>query len=125
LIKKIPLEQFDATIIFYNQGRKYNYKKPETLFNPENAVFCCPDNYDLNNREGEGIIRATFMANYDLWKELPRERYLEEKERVYEESLALTRKLIPSFNQEIYFKDVFSPTTVERYTWHEKRNCLR
>lgn len=81
-------------------------------------MFCCPDNYELNNRNGEGTYRVTFMANYDKWKALEREAYKEQKEIVYNESVALLKKIIPKFNDEIRFHDVFSPTTVERYTSH-------
>ena len=34
--------------------------------------------------------------------------------------MALVKKLIPDFDLDIRFHDVFSPTTVERYTSHFK-----
>ncbi len=120
LDKKILQKDLKETIIFYNSKNSYTYKKPSTLFDDTSAVFCCPDNYESHDNEGEGIIRITYMANYDLWKNLDRETYLREKERVFESALKLTRKLVPDFNQEILFKDVFTPTTIERYTWHEQ-----
>ena len=118
--KKVRLSDFDSTIVFYNDSSKYHYKKSEGLFDPRSAVFCCPDNYELDNREGEGTLRVTFMANYDKWKNLAKSEYKEKKEIVNEESLKLIKKLIPNFDYDVRFSDVFSPTTVERYTSHFK-----
>jgi phytoene dehydrogenase-like protein len=28
------------------------------------------------------------------------------------------RQLVPAFNGELLFQDIFSPLTIERYTWH-------
>lgn len=127
--KKVPLKSQDATIIFYNDTEEYKYRKPDELFDKSSAVFCIPDNYGLNRDRsnllshedptGEGMVRITYMANYELWKNLERKDYLAKKEEVFEESLRLTKELIPDFDGEVVFKDVFSPTTVERYTWHE------
>ena len=118
--KKIELEKFDSTIIFYNDSNKYNYQQSTDLFDPSSAVVCCPDNYDLTNRDGEGTFRITYMANYEKWKSLEKSEYNSQKDKVYECSLELIKNLIPEFNLDIRFKDVFSPTTVERYTSHFK-----
>lgn len=120
LDKKISRKDFAETIVFYNKGNEYRYRKSSELFDENSAVICCPDNYGVENPEGEGTLRITFIANYDKWKALERSRYLEEKAIVYEQSLNLIRKLIPDLNSEILFHDVFSPTTVERYTSHFK-----
>jgi phytoene dehydrogenase-like protein len=58
------------------------------------------------------------MANYAMWKELERANYKEKKQEVFEEALKLTHNLIPGFDGKVLFHDVFSPTTVEKYTWH-------
>lgn len=118
--KKIDLKKFDPTIVFYNESKTYNYQQSKNLYDPSSAVICCPDNYDLTNREGEGTFRITYMANYEKWKALAKDDYNENKERVYNSSIALIKKIIPDFDLDIRFKDVFSPTTVERYTSHFK-----
>ncbi len=33
-------------------------------------------------------------------------------------SLELVKKLAPGFDGKLLFKDIFSPMTIERYTWH-------
>ena len=116
--KKIDQNKFDSTIVFYNDSQKYNYKQSSGLFDSSSAVFCCPDNYELNKRDGEGTYRVTFMANYNKWKELSKDVYKEQKNMVFNTSVDLLKKLVPDFNDNILFHDVFSPTTVERYTSH-------
>ncbi len=116
--KKIPLKDNDSTIVFYNDSDIYNYKKAKDYFDDSSAVVCFPDNYELDKREGEGIVRVTYIANYEKFKNLDRELYLEKKEEVFNSSIKLIKKLIPNFNEEINFKDVFSPLTVKRYTGH-------
>jgi phytoene dehydrogenase-like protein len=115
--KKIPLERNDSTIVFYNNAPTYAYRPAQNFFDATSAVVCFPDNYESQKREGEGTVRVTFMANYDQWKALSREAYLEKKEVVGQIALNLVRDLTGS-KDELLFQDVFSPTTIERYTWH-------
>jgi phytoene dehydrogenase-like protein len=114
---KTPLKNFDSTIVFYNDSDIYNYQKPNQLFDKSSAVFCLPDNYDRSESQGYGTVRVTHMANYKLWKELERTEYKEHKEAVFGEAKLLGEKL---FSQEldVVFKDVFTPSTIERYTNH-------
>ena len=110
--------QDETTINFYNNAPTYAYRRAENFFDAKSAVVCYPDNYERENRAGEGTIRITYMANYPQWKELPREAYLEMKEIVADYAIALVKKLNPTFDGKLLFKDVFSPTTIEKYTWH-------
>lgn len=116
--KKIPLNQNDSTIIFYNNAPKYSYKPAQDYFDETSAVVCFPDNYEPLKREGEGTVRITYMANYQNWKALQKEEYLEMKDIVGASALTLLQKLNPEFDGKLLFKDIFSPTTIERYTWH-------
>lgn len=118
--KKISLEQNDSTIIFYNNASKYNYRPAENYFDAGSAVVCFPDNYETSIRDGEGTVRITYMANYDQWKALPKADYDVLKEKVGESALSLLKKLNPAFEGKLLFKDIFSPTTIERYTSHLK-----
>lgn len=118
--KKIPLDLNDSTIIFYNDGKSYEYKSAKNFYDSRSAVICFPDNYEKENREGEGTVRVTFMANYEDWASLEKEVYKEKKEDVFKASYDLVKKLVPDFDGELRFHDVFSPTTVKRYTWHER-----
>lgn len=118
LLDKKPKEMGnDATIIFYNNRPQYLYRKPSDIFDNQSAVVCFPNNFKHDDYE-DGWIRITNMANYELWKELERSEYLKQKENVFNDSLALAKKLIPKFDANILVKDTFSPTTIERYTGH-------
>jgi phytoene dehydrogenase-like protein len=116
--KKISPEQNDSTIIFYNNAPKYSYRPATDYFDAQSAVVCFPDNYELSKRDGEGTVRITYMANYEQWCSLPRKEYDEMKDKVGESALLLVKKLNPGFDGKLLFKDIFSPTTIERYTWH-------
>jgi phytoene dehydrogenase-like protein len=116
--KKIPLAQNESTIVFYNNAKKYNYRRASHFYDASSAVVCFPDNYESHQSEGEGTVRATYMANYSQWRELSREDYDQKKEEVAESALNLVRNLAPGFDGKLLFKDIFSPLTIERYTWH-------
>lgn len=116
--KKIPVSQNDSTIVFYNNAPKYAYRPAQDYYDPTSAVVCFPDNYETHKTEGEGVVRVTYMSNYHQWRELGRDDYEAKKEMVANSSLELVKKLAPSFDGKLLFKDIFSPMTIERYTWH-------
>lgn len=116
--KKIPLTINDSTIVFYNASEKYSYRPAVNYFDSSSAVVCFPDNYETHNTAGEGTVRVTYMANYDQWKNLPRDEYDLKKETVGNSAIDLVKKLVPGFDGKLLFKDIFSPTTIEKYTWH-------
>jgi phytoene dehydrogenase-like protein len=116
--KKIPQEVNDSTITFYNHTSQYAYRPAKEYFDATSAVVCLPDNYEPLNNSGEGVARVTFMANYDQWRALSKEAYSAKKKEVAESALGLVRKLTPGFEGQLLFEDTFSPTTVEKYTWH-------
>lgn len=115
--KKITIPD-QPTIIFHNNASKYNYRPATNFFEDTSAVICFPDNYETNVTEGEGTVRMTYMSNYSQWRELARTPYEEMKEKVATSAQNLLKKVTPDFNGELLFKDVFSPMTIERYTWH-------
>lgn len=116
--RKPDPKQNPATIIFHNEGPRYAYRPAENFFDGRSAVVCLPDNYAPLESSGEGTVRVTYMANYLQWRELPREAYEEKKDVVSQAAQDLIKKLLPTFEGVLRFRDVFSPTTVERYTWH-------
>lgn len=107
------------TLIFYNDRPTYHYAQPQELYDPKSAVICFPNNFQKDDQE-EGVIRTTFMANYDLWKEKQRPDYKKHKEEMAKYSLKLIEKISNQNISNPLFKDVFTPTTVERYTWHQR-----
>jgi phytoene dehydrogenase-like protein len=116
--KKIPLKDNDSTITFYNNAPKYAYRPASNFFDSTSAVVCFPDNYETHKTQGEGTVRITYMANYNQFRELDRAGYDAKKHQVGEAAAELIKKLAPNFDGKLLFKDIFSPMTIERYTWH-------
>lgn len=107
------------TIIFSNENGKYNYQKPQTLCDYQSAVICFPNNFGHDDYD-EGMIRVTFIANFEKWNELDRKSYLLRKKEVCEEALKLVAKMFPAFQGNLLYHDVFTPKTITRYTGHFK-----
>ncbi len=114
------------TIVFFNHANEYHYRKPQALMNAQSGVLCFPNNFDYQSvgavdPHEEGIMRVTYMANYHLWKTLKesdQKLYRLEKDQVLKQSLATLQNFLPRFSGEFLFSDVFTPTTIERYTGH-------
>lgn len=114
---KQAIHNFGPTIVFHNDSDKYAYRRPEDASDFSSAVFCLPDNYDKTLKDGYGTIRVTNMANFDKWSQYEKSTYEEKKEDVYIKAKGLSEKLLRT-PVDVVFKDVFSPTTIKRYTGH-------
>lgn len=115
----------DSTIIFYNNRPKYLYQKPETYFDTESAVVCFPNNFNYGNSYQddyqEGVLRLTHIANYQLWNELKQKSkndYNLKKEEILINAQRILSECGLSSQYQINFKDIFTPTSIERYTSH-------
>ncbi|WP_127715931.1 NAD(P)/FAD-dependent oxidoreductase [Halobacteriovorax sp. HLS] len=118
LLDKKPIDfGLDSTIIFYNDRPKYLYRNPTEFFDPASAVICLPNNFTHDDFD-DGWIRITNMANFDIWNNYERGEYKAKKEDVYKNALKITKKIMPNWNEEVAFKDIFSPTTIKKYTSH-------
>ncbi|MCK5883858.1 MAG: NAD(P)/FAD-dependent oxidoreductase [Bacteriovoracaceae bacterium] len=110
----------DDTIIFYNNGPKYKYQKPIDFFDPNSAVICMPNNYG-NDDYLEGMLRFTFISNFERWNDLrniDKAKYKEKKAEVLECGQRIFKNIFPHFESELVFQDVFTPATIKRYTGH-------
>ncbi len=108
-----------AATIFYSSREKYKYERPSTLFDTGTAILSFPNNFH-DDPLSEGMARVTFLANYDLWKNLDRKEYKEKKEDVFKESLKLFDTFCPGIRDHIVLKDIFTPTTIKKFTNHSK-----
>ena len=115
----------DASIIFYNNRPEDLYHKPQTLFDRESAVVCFPNNFKYDNYQDdypEGVLRITNIANFDLWNELKSSEdktlYREQKELLCENAKGILKNCGINPDYQILFKDIFTPTTIKRYTQH-------
>ena len=68
------------------------------------------------NKDGHGVARLTFMAHFDQWNNLEKPDYLTKKNEVLSESKRILKNL--NVEQSEIYSDVFTPTTIKRYTNH-------
>lgn len=114
-----------STITFYNNRESYHYQKPTTLFDRESAVVCFPNNFQYGERFSddyeEGVMRLTHIANYDLWKKLKdedKDGYKSAKNEIEENAKRILKNIGVTGDYQINFRDIFTPTSIERYTHH-------
>ena len=117
LDRPIDPKDFDATIMFYNNGPKYHYEGAKDFFDPRSAVICVPDNYQGNN-DPYGVVRITYMANYEKFNALSKEEYNQTKDLAFDKAMELVKSQFNNFDYNIILKDTFTPTTIKHYTRH-------
>ena len=116
----------DDTIVFFNDSERFSYRNPAEQVDPRSGGICFPNNFDYGaGRElPEGFFRVTCLANYDRWARLPEERYRADKTRWFGEIQESAKRFLPALapgdalERAIVARDMFTPTTVERYTGH-------
>ena len=123
-----PMKDFgwgEDAIVFFNRAERFRYRSPESAVDLESGVICVPENFKYAEREfPEGIVRVTCLANYDLWKSYPELQYREEKEawrpKIWESAKSFMPETSLDYSKERIAFDMFTPTTVERYTWRKR-----
>ena len=112
----------EKTIVFYNDSPQFHWEKPAELCDVRTGVVCSPNNYAYDASEGEladGYLRITALANFDRWQNLTDEQYQLEKLRCYDRMVASAVRFVPDFRHAVIDNDVFTPTTIRRFTWHD------
>ena len=125
---EMPEIKNDRTCIFYNYNHSFDYCRPETLINPGLGVINFPSNFQGLEVEDQMQIRITHPANYELWKDLDRgaagegrsAQYKEAKQECVRQSLALVRKIVGNFHENVVYQNTFTPLTVEHYSGKAK-----
>ena len=111
------------TIVFYNDSDQFHWNRPEEgLCDVRTGVICSPNNYVYSDEEGtlnDGIIRITTIADFDRWNQLSEEDYRIEKHRWYDRSVESAVRFTPDFRDYVIDTDLFTPTTIQRFTWHD------
>jgi phytoene dehydrogenase-like protein len=110
----------EHTIVFFNDSDKFDYAKPEELADARSGVVCSPNNFMYEEPLQEGVIRLTSLANYERWADLDEEAYRLEKLRWYDKTIASAVRFVPDFRGHVIDTDMFTPTTIRRYTGHEE-----
>ncbi len=108
------------TAVFFNTEEQFDYRCPDALADVRTGMICSPNNFRYSEGElPEGIMRVTALANYDRWQALPQQQYQLEKLRWFDRMTAAAARHVPDFRRHIIETDMFTPTTVRRFTWHD------
>ncbi len=114
---------FDRTIVFFNDSPRFHWQPPEQeLCDLRTGVICSPNNYLYKVADGElpdGLIRVTAIASYERWKALSPDDYARAKLRWYDRAMASCVRFMPDFRPFVIDTDLFTPTTIQRFTWHD------
>lgn len=109
----------DRTIIFFNNGARFNYASPDKLVDFTSGVICFPANFRGLPAKAVREIRSTHLANASEWQKKlatsPAE-YTRQKQAAAQRSVQLLENIIGSFSANIVYVDTFTPVTIERYT---------
>ncbi|MBW8884682.1 MAG: phytoene dehydrogenase, partial [Planctomycetia bacterium] len=81
-----------------------------------------PNNFAYSAADGEladNLIRITALANFPRWNALPEEQYRLEKLRWYDRLSDSAVRFVPDYRSRVIDTDMFTPTTIRRFTGHE------
>lgn len=112
----------DRTITFYNDGEKFDWSESQGPCDLRSGVICSPNNFDYDeplDKEGAGVMRITALANHDYWRGLDAEAYRLEKLRWYDRITDSAVRFIPDYRGRVVDTDMFTPTTIVRFTGHD------
>ncbi len=105
------------TIVFYNTEDRFTYARPDGAYDLSSGVLCMPGNF-TGAALPEGIVRVTNLANYDRWRTMSPAEYAVRKNEWADKASEIVAGMFPDFRPHVIERDVFSPTTIERYTGH-------
>ena len=117
----------DRTIVFYNDSDRFHWQQCDELCDVRTGVICSPNNFlygDFDDQQGrdhlpDGVIRITTIANFERWQELSEEQYQVQKLRWYDRAVESAVRFMPDFRSHVVDTDMFTPTTIRRFTWHD------
>ncbi|MCC7085728.1 MAG: NAD(P)/FAD-dependent oxidoreductase [Pirellulales bacterium] len=112
---------FNETIVFYNDSERFHYANPEDFVDLRSGIICTPNNFCYRDAQlPEGWLRLTALANYQAWSALRPDEYQAQKAEWYEKTLVAAAKFIPDLRNHMIAHDTFTPTTIVRYTGHDR-----
>jgi phytoene dehydrogenase-like protein len=109
----------DRTITFFNDHDQFAWQKPEELCDVRSGVICSPNNFAYDSPIDDGTVRITALANFDRWRELDEDTYGLEKLRWYDRITESAVRFVPDYRGRVVETDMFTPTTIVRYTGHD------
>lgn len=113
----------DRTIVFFNDSEKFHWRRPaEGLCDSRTGVICSPNNFAYGEADGalaDNLMRITALADFGRWQALSEDEYRLEKLRWYDRIAEAAVRFVPDFRSRVIDTDMFTPTTIRRFTGHE------
>jgi phytoene dehydrogenase-like protein len=113
---------YGETIVFFNDSERFHWRKPaDELCDVRTGVICSPNNFAYQGDEGldAGYVRTTGLANHERWRDLPEEEYRLAKLQWYDRMIESAVRFIPDFRHRVIDTDMFTPSTIRRFTFHD------
>jgi phytoene dehydrogenase-like protein len=109
----------DRTAVFFNDSLRFDYARPNDMVDLHSGVICVPNNFAYDEPMPAGCVRLTSLANYDRWARLTPDAYREAKLQCYRNMVESATRFVPDFQGSVVATDMFTPTTIHRFTGHE------
>lgn len=109
---------FGDSIVFYNHGPRFSWRRPCGPVDLASGVVCVPSNFQHDPPSDRWLIRTTHLANHERWFGLDAAAYRAAKARWAAESARVTARVGGPFVDEVRYTDGFTPRTVTHYTGH-------
>ncbi|NLX55897.1 MAG: NAD(P)/FAD-dependent oxidoreductase [Planctomycetaceae bacterium] len=122
VLDRLPRELgHHQTIVFFNDSETFHWERPQDeICDARSGVICSPNNFLYDGDVlPDGILRVTLMADYDRWCQLSADEYRLAKLHWFERTLASAARFVPDCRQHVIDMDMFTPRTIQRYTWHD------
>jgi phytoene dehydrogenase-like protein len=107
-----------AATCFFSNTERAPYRRPADLVDARSGVVSSPNNFRASTPLEEGLLRVSVLANHERWKRLGQDEYQARKRTAAAEAAAAVRRHLPDWSEHVVFQDVFTPTTIERFTSH-------
>lgn len=108
----------DRAIVFFSTEDRFHWRRPAEMVDLRSGVLCMPQNFDFESPPDDGMVRTTALADYDAWRTLPDAEYRAAKEAWYPRLAETSAKILGDFRPHVVDVDMFTPTTIVRYTGH-------
>jgi phytoene dehydrogenase-like protein len=119
ILDRLPAEiGLGAATCFYCTEERFAYRRPDGLIDPRSGVLSIPNNFAATRPLREGVVRLTVLGSHPRWSTLAPSDYAAAKERAADDALRGAATFFPNWSPHTVFRDVFTPTTVERFTGH-------
>lgn len=108
----------EKTIIFFSTEDRFHWRRPSTPVDLRSGVLCVPNNFQFDGPSGDGMVRMTALADPGAWFGLPDKDYRRMKQEWFDRLTEVGLRHLPDFRAHVVDTDMFTPTTVHRFTGH-------